>query len=159
MPTCPSCHGQIEAGIDQCPHCRALIAGLPPLPSDGLVRRVQALLDNGQKIEAIKLYREEIASSLLDAKRAVEALDAGRQPPPERERSAADNWQDDVLSLLSQGKKIQAVKLYQQRMGGGLQAAKQAVEALGDQQGILGGGGGCLGMVLLVVAATICWLA
>jgi ribosomal protein L7/L12 len=118
------------------------------------------LLDNGQKIEAIKVYREEIPASLLDAKRAVEALDAGRQSPSERDRSAADNWQDDVLSLLSQGKKVQAVKLYQQRMGGGLKAAKQAVEALGDRRGILGGGGGCLGMVLLVVAGvgTCCFL-
>jgi hypothetical protein len=40
----------------------------------GLDERCRALLANGQKIEAIKLWRTETGDNLLNAKNAIEAL-------------------------------------------------------------------------------------
>lgn len=45
----------------------------PPLPSD-VEPRVRALLAEGKKIEAIKLYREVAGVGLKDAKTTVEAI-------------------------------------------------------------------------------------
>lgn len=42
---------------------------------------VLGLMQNGRKIEAIKLYREEHGVGLREAKEAVEALAAGRGGP------------------------------------------------------------------------------
>src|SRR6185503_7701519 len=47
----------------------------PPPPSADLVGRTRELLAAGQKIQAIKQWREATGASLLDAKRAVENLE------------------------------------------------------------------------------------
>jgi len=52
-----------------------------PLEPAALVA-VQAELARGQKIRAIKAYREATGASLLAAKRAVEAIAVGRSIPP-----------------------------------------------------------------------------
>ena len=139
-----------------CPHCRAPITGIQPPPSDELDQRVRALLDQRQKIQAIKLYREETGSGLLDAKNAVEALESG-SPLPVQDRPSEGDCEADVLRLLSEGKRIPAIKLYRERMRCGLKEAKEAVETLGEKHGVVGRGGGCLGIVLLVfgVAVTV----
>jgi large subunit ribosomal protein L7/L12 len=150
MPKCPFCEKPISVGTTSCPYCHAPITGMQPPTSDDLEARVRALLDQRQKIEAIKLYREETGSSLLDAKNAVEASEAGRglHIP---EKNIPEGLEGDVLRLLGEGKKIPAIKLYRERMGVGLKEAKEAVEALGERHGIVGRGGGCLGIVLVLV--------
>jgi hypothetical protein len=45
---------------------------------DPLADEVQALLKQGRKIEAIKLYRERTGAGLKEAKEAVESIGAGR---------------------------------------------------------------------------------
>jgi hypothetical protein len=56
---------------------RDRIGGMELPPSDTLDGRVLRLLQQGQKIPAIKLYREETGTGLKEAKDAVEML--GRQ--------------------------------------------------------------------------------
>jgi hypothetical protein len=59
----------------------------------------------------------------------------------------------EVLQLLKDGNKIQAVKLYMERTGTSLLEAKQAVEAFGETHGTPRQKTGCLGV--LVVAAML----
>ena len=118
---------------------------------DELEDEVRELLASGNKIAAVKRYREETGVGLAEAKAAVEALEAGN--------SLADSVTSDdadltyqVVSLLERGKKILAVKLYRDLTGVGLKDAKDAVERIGEQNGIpLTSGSGCLGVVLLIV--------
>lgn len=57
---------------------------MPPLPEQQLAL-IKELLFSGQKIAAIKLYREAIPSSLAEAKNAVEKIEAElRQISPEK---------------------------------------------------------------------------
>ncbi|MCA9267824.1 MAG: hypothetical protein KDA41_05110 [Planctomycetales bacterium] len=155
MSRCPFCEKPIAAGSASCPHCRAPLEGMLPSGGESLEERVRALLDADQKIEAVKLYREETAASLAEAKEAVEALQAGRGLPVETPKDAA-GIESEVLRLLGQRKKIEAIKLYRQHAGGGLKEAKEAVEALGERHGLDVRGSGCLGVVLCLV---LCWSA
>ena len=110
---------------------------------------LRTLLAEGRKIEAIKRYREQTGAGLAEAKQAVEALEQG-EPPPAGE-PADSSLEAEVLALLEQGRKIQAIKLYRERTGAGLKEAKDAVEALGEDGRIVTpSGSGCLGVVLLL---------
>src|SRR3989442_1151660 len=92
-----------------------------------------------------------------------------RENPPGLDRCAgcgADlpelggDLEAQVLSLLSQGQKIGAVKLYREGTGVGLKEAKEAVEDLAARRGIVPpGGSGCLGVILIVAAVLgfSCW--
>jgi ribosomal protein L7/L12 len=63
--------------------------------------------------------------------------------------------EQQVRSLLDQGRKIDAVKLYKERMEVSLLEAKQAVESLAARQGLVTQRAGCLGMVLAVVLVAV----
>ena len=53
--------------------------------SSGALARVQAAVFNGEKITAIKIYREDTGASLKEAKEAVEKLESEwRGASPER---------------------------------------------------------------------------
>ena len=118
---------------------------------DELEDEVRELLASGNKIAAVKRYREETGVGLAEAKAAVEALEAGNSLADSVTSDDAD-LTDQVVSLLERGKKIPAVKLYRDLTGVGLKDAKEAVERIGEQNGIpLTSGSGCLGVVLLIV--------
>jgi ribosomal protein L7/L12 len=55
-------------------------AGLPAEPA--VDSQILALLREGQKIQAIKLYRENTGKGLREAKDAVEAIARGEATPP-----------------------------------------------------------------------------
>jgi arabinogalactan endo-1,4-beta-galactosidase/ribosomal protein L7/L12 len=118
--------------------------------AENLVAEIQALLAEGRKIEAIKRYREATGAGLAKAKDMVEALGrAGSLAAREPLDSALEN---EIVSLLEGGKKIGAIKLYRERTGVGLKEAKDAVEAIAAQRGIVvPSGSGCLGAVLLLM--------
>ena len=60
-----------------------------PISSNALAQ-VQAAIFNGQKIIAIRIYREDTGASLTDAKAAVEKLEAeGRATSPEKFQAPA----------------------------------------------------------------------
>jgi large subunit ribosomal protein L7/L12 len=149
MIRCPFCDHKNPPGAARCVECQAELFASPadygdstdtqPQSLDG---RVVALVTNGRKIEAIKLYRDLTGAGLKEAKEAVEALErAGSAPEPRspsasRESSGADA---DVLDL--------------DKTGVGLAEAKNAVEALARANGLPGGepSAGCGGAALLAL--------
>ncbi len=176
---CPFCSHQNPRGAARCEKCQAWLTqsadapsaplATPPVPHSAqdpsgaldpeFVAELLECVRAGQKIEAIRRLREATGSGLVEAKDAIEALEAGRQtarpdgPPPPA--STADN---EILELLRSGNKIAAIKLYRERTGGGLKDAKEAVEALGRAHGIstpqgVGCGGAATMLLLGLVVA------
>jgi len=79
---CSNCGAPAQAGSASCHYCQAVIAwpGAPGVAAQrpgpgGMPPGVVEALRAGNKIEAIKIYRESRNSSLLEAKNAVEALE------------------------------------------------------------------------------------
>jgi ribosomal protein L7/L12 len=112
--------------------------GQPPPLDPAALDALTAAIAGGRKIEAIKLYREATGASLVEAKGAVEALEAAvpaagaasvSQATP-RSSTLSDAQRNAVMGALAQGRKIIAIKLYREATGVGLKAAKDAVEAL-----------------------------
>jgi ribosomal protein L7/L12 len=122
-------------------------------PTAVLEQQVRSLLDQGQKIEAVKVYKDQTGASLAEAKEAVEAIQAGALPPSPPE--IGGDLEAELLRLLGRGDKLEAVKLYKDRMGVALIEAKQAVESLEARHGLVTQRAGCLGVVLAVVLAAV----
>ena len=130
MGNCMFCDHDNPPGLRRCRNCGAELpepAGPAMRTDDDLEERVRSLMDEGQKIEAIKLYRERTGAGLKDSKDAVEAIGRGQGPPS---RQDDRDFRDEVVSLLERGQKIGAIKLYRERTGVGLKEAKDAVEAI-----------------------------
>ena len=106
--------------------------------------------NKAEKLEAVKLYKEQADVSLLEAKNAVEAIQRTASPP-----EPASDMEAELLRLLEAGKKIEACKLYRNRMGVQLIEAKQAVEALAARHGIVSKGGGCAGVLLAILVVAV----
>jgi len=104
--------------------------GFPDVNRIARLSEVAVLAQQGQKIEAIKLYRQITSVGLKEAKDAVEAMEAGQPwnalPQVTFEATALA----EVKSLLQAGQKIEAIKHYRQITGVGLKEAKDAVEAM-----------------------------
>lgn len=80
MPLCPRCQNTVPADAQRCPTCGALVSehdGIPETGQDTLAAEIRSLLDDGQKIAAIKLYRERTGFGLAEAKAAVEHIGRG----------------------------------------------------------------------------------
>ena len=115
-----------------------------------MAAQVVSLVQRGNTIEAIRLYREAARVSLHEAKEAVGAIEARlRQervagaappPPPFAAPPAAraggrpiPAWMQPVVDQLNRGNKIGAIKAYRDATGVGLAEAKATVEALERQ--------------------------
>jgi ribosomal protein L7/L12 len=85
---------------------------------------------------------------LKEAKDAVEAIQRGQAA---RSGPLGDrDLEDEVVSLLEQGQKIEAIKRYRERTGVGLKEAKDAVERMAERRGLATSQeAGCFGVVLL----------
>jgi ribosomal protein L7/L12 len=108
----------------------------------GQLSEIREQLRNGNKIEAIKIYREMTGVGLKEAKDAVEALEAG-QPVVISQSSVVSSTMvaggaafassaalmDEVKRLLRAEKKIDAIKAYREHFNVGLAEAKNAVDA------------------------------
>lgn len=152
MPNCPSCNSTNPPGTTICRSCGASILEPAKLGAD-LEREVRSLLEQGNKIEAVKVYREHTGAGLKDAKDAVEALQRGPGLP--RDAETATHWEVEVLRLLGEGEKIKAVKLYKERTGATLFDSKQAVESMAERLGITVVGSGCNGVLVQSIVALI----
>jgi ribosomal protein L7/L12 len=110
---------------------------------------IRGLLASGDKIAAIKRFREETGVGLAEAKAAVEALERGHSMV-EPVQTSDSHLTNQIVILLRRGEKIEAIRLYRQRFGSGLKEAKTEVERIGEQNGIEStSGAGCLGVVML----------
>lgn len=113
------------------------IAVVPTLNLEGLDMEtaVRQLMDRGRKIDAIKLVREQTGMGLKEAKLYVEALISGDGPlPVPFHQTVSTDTHADVVSevrrLLSNGRKIEAIKYVREQTGMGLKEAKEYVESL-----------------------------
>jgi len=121
--------------------------------SEAQAAQIAEALKAGQKIEAIKLYREAAGVGLREAKEAVEALERelGHANPYAPSGGGA-GWFQQLIAAnmdgggvagnlteeqaaritehLFAGRKIDAVKIYRGAAGGGLKDAKDAMDAL-----------------------------
>jgi ribosomal protein L7/L12 len=162
MSRCPFCDCQNPPGAKACHNCRAELpdADEVPPPPDG--DKLADLIKRGEKIGAVKLYRERTGVGLKEAVDAIEAMQRGEQPRRHTAVEAIPAEFPDVVSLIEQGKKIAAIKLYREKTGAGLANSKAAVEALAVEQGITFPRSGCAGVVLacvvigFVVARVLC---
>ena len=143
---CPYCTNTVIVP-DELRHKQAPTAPFHPAQGAGLggaleqalrFAEVAKLVRGGNKIQAIKLYRELTGTSLADAKDAVERLERGEPLALQQtsfglaapatgadQRSAAIG---EVKRLLREGNKIAAIKVFREAFGVGLKEAKDAVE-------------------------------
>lgn len=90
---CPTCSAPLDAPslhdtTAKCPYCRASLLlggradrpGDAPGPQSAAVAEVLRLLRAGNKLAAIKAFREQFGSGLKEAKEAVERLEASLPP-------------------------------------------------------------------------------
>jgi len=94
------------------------------------LQEVHRLTLQGQKIQAIKVYREMTGVGLKEAKDYVDALESGGQPAAVNPAPTGSGDLAEVHALARQGQKIQAIKLYRQLTGAGLKDAKDYVDRL-----------------------------
>ncbi len=113
--------------------------------AEGLEEQLAQLLEQGHKIEAIKLYRERTGAGLAEAKKAVEQMQVDVV-------FAESDIEEQLLELLRQGHKIEAIKTYRQRTRSGLKDAKEAVEALAAKHGLETRHAGCAAVLLFALA-------
>jgi ribosomal protein L7/L12 len=155
MRKCSRCQETVDPDAQRCPHCGAWLSDQTDAPEpnpDSLEEAIRLLLARGQKIAAIKLYREQTGVGLAEAKNAVEMIERGGGLP-NQETAAANDPEQQILELLTAGKKIAAIKLYREQTHVGLQEAKDAVEALAAQSGIMPPPrSGCFAVVALLLS-------
>jgi ribosomal protein L7/L12 len=119
---------------------------------------IRSLLSQGQKIAAIKLYREQTGVGLAEAKNAVERIERGDGLPDGM--APATDPDQQILQLLAAGKKIAAIKIYREQTNVGLKEAKDAVEALAAQNGIMPPrGSGCVTVLVVLISGSSLGLA
>lgn len=121
---------------------------------------IRQLLSSGNKIQAIKVYREKTGAGLAEAKEAVEALASGGEVAgsSSTSRVPVDDPEliDEMKELIGQGNPLLAIKLVRQRTGRSLKESKAIVDQIGVESGLTSpSGSGCLGMLLLAAAIPV----
>lgn len=154
MKPCPACKKPTSDTARFCEHCGAMVTGQPD-ETTGLAAHVRRLLADGQKIEAIKVLREATGVGLAEAKHAIEAIERGGAV---KSVGLGDGFEEELLELLQGGQKIEAIKRYREQNSCGLKEAKDFVEALAVQRGIVAPRSGCarvmLGLIIAFIVAT-----
>ncbi|WKZ48901.1 MAG: hypothetical protein QY306_05980 [Anaerolineales bacterium] len=96
------------------------------------VQEIHRLIEAGQILMAIKVYQVATGSTLAEAKRAIEEMTHNEMTKPPSGVRDYDNpvLESKIRSLLTKGKKIDAVKIYREEYGVGLKEAKDAVDRI-----------------------------
>ncbi len=113
---------------------------------EGRLVEITGYLQAGKKINAIKVYREVTGAPLAEAKDAVDRLDMvlkmyGTMVVGDAIMEAAQQGMQmnvdmqsilltEMAYLISQKKKIQAIKLFRERTGLGLEEGKAAADRI-----------------------------
>lgn len=104
---------------------------MPGLTPDH-IQKIHQLLHDKQILQAIVVYREATGGSLAEAREAVEGMARNEYAkPPSGVRSFDDPvLESKIRSLLSKGKKIEAIKIYREEYRTSLNEAKNAVDSM-----------------------------
>ena len=154
MSTCRFCDQTVHPGADKCPSCGAPIDQPGVNTPDDLDQQVQRLLEQGKKLEAVKLYMNRTGVSLKEAKDVVESMPRAQNLAERPE--VAGNMEAEILQLMGNSQKIQAIRLYREHTGARLVDAKKAVEDLAQRHGVVSQGGGCLSVLaVMLVTCTV----
>jgi dipeptidyl aminopeptidase/acylaminoacyl peptidase/ribosomal protein L7/L12 len=153
MSQCPHCQQPLAAKDERCPHCGAAVSVGDAAATGSLESSVLPLMRQGEKIQAVKLYREQTGIGLAEAKAAVEAIERGS--PVSACDSLDGNLEQQILHLMAQGRKIEAIKWHREHTNSGLKEAKDAVEELAARRGIAPVKAGCLGSALVLLSGMI----
>lgn len=98
------------------------------IPSEKVVQLVQ----QGQKLMALKVYRDETGYDLSTCKDVIDEVE--RQLKETALRETLDMQPDDeVIQLLKRGEKLMAVKVYKEKTGCDLILAKNYIDELYEQ--------------------------
>lgn len=90
--------------------------------------KLRLLLAQNRKLEAVKLVLDSTGCGLKEAKEFVDNFAGGQKPPAIKALPADLDTQ--ILTLLSQGEKLHAVKLYKEATGLGLAESKDYVDGI-----------------------------
>lgn len=91
-------------------------------------------LQQGEKLRAVKAYRDENGCDLMYAKYVIDELEL--QMREERRRKTPDAQPgDEVMQLIRRGEKLMAVKVYKKQTGCDLILAKNFIDELYEQYG------------------------
>lgn len=104
---------------------------MPGLTPDQ-VQKIHQLLHDKQLLLAVKEYRDATGVSLAEAKEAVEEMARNEYAKPPAGVQSFDDpvFESKIRSLLSKGKKIEAVKIYCEEYRTSLKEAKDAVDRI-----------------------------
>jgi ribosomal protein L7/L12 len=169
MHACPFCQHENASAADRCASCGAALTTIAESRDDddhsalqpehnaqqSLEAEIKNFLGSRGKIEAIKHYRERTGAGLVEAKQAVESIEAGSYDPSAFSGATKGELADQLDPLLRAGNVIGAIKLYRERTGVGLKQAKDDVEALARQRSIPLKQVGCGTSVFLLLAIAI----
>lgn len=101
-------------------------------PADTLPANVQAAIQQGRTVEAIKLLRESSGLGLKEAKEIIDDYSSGNAVSI-TSPDAALSPPAAMTDALQRGNKIEAIRLLREQTGLGLKEAKEAVEAMPHQ--------------------------
>jgi len=148
---CPYCHNTVivpdelrgglrlgeAASIDALPQSGKPV--LPTLDPATVETEILALLSAGQKINAIKVYRQATRAGLKQAKEAVEAIEAGgtldaNLLTAHENRFSLSSEDASTISqatqLVREGNKVEAIRLLRNQYDVSLKVAKEAADLL-----------------------------
>lgn len=139
-------------------------------PTENQLGEIKRKLANGERIDAIRLYREYSGTGLAEAEEAVSAMAANEGGNAASVGMLTESQEAKLREILESGRKIEAVKQYREYTGAGLKESKEFVEALeakssksptgrkiSDRPNVTTSGCGS-SVFLLAVAGAICYL-
>lgn len=122
------------------------------IPSNSLDQQILDLCKQGQKIAAIKLYKERTNAGLEESKDYVDKLAATYESKKletytPNTKTPSISLDQQIVALCKQGQKIAAIKLYKESTDLSLLDSKNYVEKIAAQHGLQEvsskSGGGC----------------
>lgn len=122
-----------ESGRTRAGNCRRVPKPLMTSPKIDLPAEVQAALERGDKIAAIRLLSQRTGLGLREAMLTLGEEATIRETtatPPSQSITISGKLPPDVLEALGKGDKIEAIKRLRDATGLGLKEAKYAVDAV-----------------------------
>ena len=101
----------------------------------------------------------ELTSPEDRASRPVEGVPAPKQESVQDEAPELDLFEMEMVNLLKEGRKIEAIKRYRKQTGADLKSAKVAVEQFAAKQGLPGSQSGCgTASAILLAVVVASWM-